>query len=52
MSISRFMISLLVTSGLTTMSTQAEESLPCRATFGDTIVKTQFDTEAMTHRPT
>jgi hypothetical protein len=45
MSISLFMISLLVTFGLTTMSTQAEESLPFRATFGGTIVKTQFDTD-------
>jgi hypothetical protein len=45
MSISLFMISLLVTLGLTTMSTQAEESLPFSATFGGTIVKTPFDTD-------
>jgi len=45
MSISIFMISLLVTFGLTTTSAQAEERLPFRATFGGTIVKTQFDTD-------
>jgi hypothetical protein len=44
MSISLFMISLLVTFGLTTTSTQAEERLPFRATFSGTFVKTKFDT--------
>ena len=38
------MISLLVTFGLTTTSAQAEEQLSFKATFGGTIVKTQFDT--------
>ena len=45
MSISLFIISLLVTLGLTTMSTQAEESLSFSATYGGTIVKTPFDTD-------
>jgi hypothetical protein len=45
MSIRLFIISLLVTLGLTTMSTQAEESLPFSATYGGTIVKTPFDTD-------
>jgi len=45
MSISILMISLLVTFGLTTISAQAEERLPFKATFGGTIVKTQFDTD-------
>jgi hypothetical protein len=44
MSISLVMISLLVTLGLATTSAQAEEQLPFKATFGGTIVKTQFDT--------
>ena len=46
MSISIVMISLLVTFGLTTTSAQAEEQLSFRATFGGTIVKTQFDTNS------
>jgi hypothetical protein len=45
MSIRLFMISLLVTFGLTTTSAQAEDRLAFRATFGGTIVKTQFDTD-------
>jgi len=44
MSISIVMISLLVTCGLATTSAQAEERLSLKATFGGTIVKTQFDT--------
>jgi hypothetical protein len=44
MSISIFMLSLLVTFGLTTTSAQAEERLLFRATFSGTFVKTQFDT--------